>query len=324
MFCPATNVISLRKGLRKGTWPDESRDQIPLKEHQVRHLVATVPCIRLTGKTCTEYYFPEAKAFLHTTWYGNGMNGELHGTLIKDFPRPVHADGTPRYVITPDELPLVLPTAGLNPFDKSVNYSLSGIQSTLWIQRKPYNVRIEGYESIHDKGWPKDKHFGTPKTMLSVHDGDFRSYYLSIELFHSGDWYGQDLAQAVEAGEYDGSISPDEFENIIHKRWAEKKARLDLRLEFESFVRTGPVESINRTIERHNKEVDAAHKFLRVARELRKAMRANPDWYRKVAKVTAPTGLKSSQLFRSQFQLRHCKGTIKPLAQYLSEIETSQ
>lgn len=300
------NVTSIRKSLRDGEWPAEGRDSLHLNGSQIHHLEATVPCVKMISSTGNStFYFPDSGASL-TTWltHGISLHSEWRGTLLKgaNDQIPSYEDGTSHYVASPaSPRPMVYTVL------HAAQVSADAYTGNLWLARKPYAVRVEGYESVHTKGWPKDQRFGLgrEKISLHVHDGDFKSYYLAISpLVHKGgtDWARMDLAAAIKRGEFDGSESPAEFADRLAEETAEKQRRIDRKLEFERFVRYDPEAEVKKAVDAHNQSLDAAKAFLRMATRLRRHMKQNPGWYKR-AKVPGK-GHRNSELFKFMEQLK--------------------
>lgn len=300
------NVVSIRKSLRAGEWPSETEDQISLKDNQIHHLEATVPCVRMVSSTGNAtFYFPDSGASL-TTWFTHGisLHSEYRGTLLKgaNDQVPCHEDGTARYVTAPGSAK----PAVFSDYHRAVR-AAEHSTAILWKARNPYKAIVEGYESVHDKRWPKDTRFGGDRDKISLHvlDGDFVSYYLSIEpISHprSMDWAGHALTEAVRNGEYDGSEAPGEFADRVHERWAERQRRIDRRLDFKNFVRHDPKGSVKKAVDDHNQQIDAAKAFLKMATRLRRHMKANPGWYKRAK--TPGDGNRNSELFRYTDELK--------------------
>lgn len=293
------NVTSIRKKLRGGEWPAPGLQQISLNGKQIHHLEATVPCVRMISSTGNAtFFFPDSGASLTTKLtHGISLHSEYRGTLLKgaNDQIPSHEDGTSRYVATP---------GGTKPAVyvsyHAAEISAEAYTANLWLARKPYRARVEGYESVHSKGWPKDTRFGGNSDKIGLHvlDGDFKSYYLSVEPISnpkSMDWAGHALAEAVRNGEFDGSETPADFTDRIHERWANEQRRIDRKLEFERFVRYDPKAEVKKAVDAHNQQMDACRAFLKMATRLRRHMRANPGWYKR-AKMPGG-GHKNSELF---------------------------
>lgn len=300
------NVTSIRKSLQAGEWPAEGRDSLHLNGKQIHHLEATVPCVKMISSTGNStFYFPDSGASL-TTWLTHGIS--LHSDYVGDLHRgaddqiPCYEDGTSHYVASP---------GGPKPMVYTVYHaaqaSAEAYTGNLWLARKPYKARVEGYESVHTKGWPKDQRFGLgrDKISLHVHDGDFKSYYLAVSpLANNGgmDWVGSDLAAAIKRGEFDGSETPSEFADRLAEETAERQRRIERKLEFERFIRYDPMDEVRKAVDAHNQSLDAAKAFLRMATKLRRHMKQNPGWYKK-AKVPAK-GHRNSELFKFMEQLK--------------------
>jgi len=291
------NVTSIRKALAAGQWPDRNLAVILLRENQVKHLAATVPCVKIRRRANTSYYFPGAKAKLDTVYHG-GVRGTLEGTLINvgDCSVSHCEDGTPCYVMISSEvngMPVVFTS-----LQEALRLRLV-YEASLWMNRKPYRVSVDGYESVYEKGWPKDESFGAPKMSLSIRDGDYRSFYLSIDPIPT-DGTCEDqcaLHEAIVSGRFDGSLSTEAFTDIVAQEVSQKRARFNRRFDFEQFVRKGPVQQLNMAVKTHNQEVEACKAFLKLARDLRRHMRKNPGWYRRINPLPEGSSLKSSQLF---------------------------
>jgi hypothetical protein len=295
------NVTSIRKSLRASEWPSESKNEIALNDSQIHHLEATVPCVKMASSTGnTVLYFPDAGAKLITMLTnGISLHSEYRGTLLKGAKDiPCHEDGTSRYVADGGgTMPVVYKEAA------HAEAAKEHFQKILWLKRKPYRIRVEGYESVHSKGWPKDKRMGHDKISLSVLDGDFKSVYLSVETLNlRGGGETQDLAEAVKRGEYNGSETTRKFEDRVRQQFSDRMARIHRRLDFENFVRYDPKESVKKDIDNHNQQVNAYYAFLKMASRLRRHMKANPGWYKK-AKMPGDVH-KNSELFRYTEELK--------------------
>lgn len=290
------NVITMRKSLRAGQYPDPQANSIDLNSSQLHHLEATVPCVKMADDSNNiVLYFPEAGA-VAKTWltHGISLHSEYRGTLLKGATDvPVYEDGTPHYVTEKgSHLPIVFEYATL------AKAAQEATQKTLWVNRRPYRVRLEGYESVHEKGWPKDNQYGgRDKISLSVWDGDFKSVYLSIEPIPlKGDGGSHELNLAVANGEYDGSETLDAFLERIKQRFADRMALLNRHIEFKRFARYEPRKTLAKAIKDHNKSIDDCKVFLKLATRLRRHMRQNPGWYKKAHMPN--TSHKTSTLYR--------------------------
>lgn len=301
-------IVTMKKKLLAGHFPNDDGKSIRLKDKQIKYLVATVPCVKIHNKNACQYYFPEAKTFLKVVFYGGFGRCTTEGTLLKvphDYSELFYEDNIRKYVPNEKGLPMVFK---YNSMDSALQQRICTIQTGLWLAKKPYHVRIEGYKSKHTKGWPKDN-YGGEKVSLHINDGDYETVYLTLEPINASlniFVYGK-LKEAILYGEYKGAVHPSDFErNITEKGQAERRA-FDYRYEFKRFVKDGPVEKINQTIEKHNEDLKMYKDFLKMATQLHRIMRENPGCFRKVKKVKKNSKIKSSVLFKEMNTLR---GTI--------------
>lgn len=300
------NIVSIKKMLLEGKAPEK---EINLTDKQIRYLAATVPCIKIWNPNATQYYFPGAKTYLQVTFRGNFSYYNTSGLLFKI------SDNDDRLFLEPGVCSYVRLQSGepavFNIQDFMGRILLEQVQKNLWLNKKPYYVRIDGYESIHTRGWPNDERFGHPKSMLSVRDGDYKSYFLTLQTIHQdgnwGDDVGRSLKEAILKGEYTGQCSPDEFSSDIHKRTANIKRNIEREFQFRDFVKNDPVKSINKTIAENNEEIDKINTLLKMATEIRRLMKKNPGWFRKIQTIHQNHGLKSSQLFREMESIKGLK-----------------
>jgi len=292
------NVVSIKKKLLEGEFPGQPGATLKLTETQIKYLAATVPCVRIHDKNTTQYYFPEASTYLAVHFYGGMGRCQINGNLFQvshDDPLFQYEDGIRKFPINDNKKPLIF-----NYFSRDhlkINQLSSALQRALWLNKKPYNVKIEGYGSIHKKGWPKNTKFGGLKTSLSISDGDFETVYLIHEEIFTQHGHGSYLKEAILNGEFDGSESVEGFEERITDKAQKSHEDITYRLEFEQFVKNGPLQEINKGIENYNDEIDTYKKFLKMATELRRIMKKNSELFKKAKKLGTNHGMKSSSLF---------------------------
>ena len=288
------NVIQIRNMLREGKSPCNGK-QVHLKEKQIETLAATVPNIKIYNPNCTKYYFPEAGVFLSTQYYPGGIrsSGNTSGILFDmapDHKALFHEDGTPKFVADDKGMPVV---ASMGDYSRmNAVYQMS-----LWLDRKPYRVRVEGYTSKYDKCPRTD--YGSAKR-VTVFDGDYKDVYFSIEPFHRDN---SGVSQAIIDGGYDGSVIPVMFEERIQDVARKERERFEYMYNFKKFVRGNPVEKYNEAVARFNEDIETCEKFLKMARELKKDMKSGSDLFEKLPALKDAAGMKSSELYRNKLAL---------------------
>jgi len=291
------NVVSMKKKLLEGEFPGNTGNSIKLTEKQIKYLAATVPCVRIHDKNTTQYYFPEASTYLAVHYYGGMGRCDINGSLYKvshDDPLFQYEDGIRKFPINKDKKPLVF---NYPKGHSEIDQLSSALQRALWLNKMPYEVKIEGYESIFKKGWPKNTNFGGLKTSLSIPDGDFETVYLTHEEIFTRHGHGSYLKEAILNGEFDGSESVEGFEERVTDKAQKSHEAITYRLKFEQFIKNGPLQEINKDIEIFNDEIDTYKKFLKMATELRRMMKKNPELFKKAKKLETNHGMKSSSLF---------------------------
>lgn len=296
------NIVSMKKKLLEGKFPGQPGATLRLTEKQLKYLVATVPCVRIHNKNATQYYFVEASVFLQVHFYGGMGRCDIKGSLFEvpsDYDQLKYEDGIGMFPVSEDKRPLVFKYP--EEIGKAKQLILA-LQRALWLNKHPYHVKIDGYESAHKKGWPKNSQFGGPQITLSINDGDFETVYLIHEDILNHHTYT--LKQAVLNGEFDGSESTEVFEDRISKEAQERHQALELKLEFENFVKENPLQAINDGIESYNDDIDTYKKFLKMAKALRKTMKENPECFNKIKKVKNNHGQKNSTLFRETERIK--------------------
>jgi hypothetical protein len=297
------NVIHIKNLLLQGKSPVTDQP-IRINGDQIDHLVATVPSIKLHNSNSTQYYFPEAGVYLQVVFTGGIHYGETRGTLLNvthNDPLFFYEDGIRKFPIGKDNKPLVFDMGN----GYGMNLILNSIQSYEWLSKRPYFVKCEGYAPIYTKGMPKNDH-GTNK-ILSVHDRDYKSVYLSfqpIKDYGSCDGHYDELRKAVEAGEFKGGdITWIEFDDAIRERAKMSHDAFKLRMDFEGFIRSNPIEQLNKTVDRYNDEIIKIEKYLKMAKFIRRHMKNNPGWFRKFDHISQNTVHKNSTLFREKIKI---------------------
>jgi len=299
------NVVSIKKKLLEGKFPGQPGATLNLNDKQIKYLVATVPCVKIYNKNATQYYFIEAGTYLQVHFYGGMGRYTTNGSMFEvsyDYAPLKYEDGIRKFPINEDKKPLIFK---IHERTKAHQLGLV-LQRALWLNKMPYEISIDGYGSVHKKGWPKNTQFGLYsglKTSLSINDNDYETIYLihdDLPSNHQGDG----LKEAILNGEFDGSEAPDVFRERISKKAQEEHKALKHRLEFENFVRKDPLQQINDGIKNYNDEIDTYKKFLKMATVLRKKMKENPGWFKKVKKVRKDHGQKNSTLFKETERIK--------------------
>ena len=293
------NVVSMKKKLLAGEHPGDAR----LTDKQIRYLAATVPCVKIHNSNACQYYFPDAGVYLQVIFHGGYRGSYTEGSLFKvphDYGKFYYEDGTRKYLLDEKLKPVVFRYPAES---QAIAETLIKAQTILWLEKKPYHVKIEGYETVHKKGWPRDKNYGTYKTSLHFRDGDFESVYLVLDEIYTHHGHGGVLKEAIVNGEYDGSESPREFEERITNKAQRDHEAWEYKYNFEQFLKGNPIEQINKAIEEFNGDINMYKKFLKMATELRRKMKANPGWFRKIKKVKKDAGFKNSYLYRQKIHI---------------------
>lgn len=296
------NVVQMKNKLLAGEFPGNENETIRLNDSQIHYLAATVPSVKIYNTNATQYYFPKAKTYLQVIFNAHYKNYNTEGNLFKiddNYDRLYYKDGIKKFVVDDKNNPVIFKL-----YDMKMLVTIKNLQATLWMQRKPYWIKTAGYKSIHNKGWPKNE-WGTKKTSLSIHNGDFESVYLDLEEIspHYTDWENSLLKEAILNGEYKLNQKPDDFENKIRDRARKQKEKWELKRDFQNFVKSDKIETFNKDVENFNEEIENCKKILKLATELRKIMKANPGWFKKIKRINNNHGLKTSQLYRQKYKL---------------------
>jgi len=158
---------------------------------------------------------------------------------------------------------------------------------------------LEGYRSKYTKGWPKDTVTRYPKIQLFVNDGDYTSAYLGVEEIPTASLDGStaSLKEAILNGEFDGSITMDEFSTRILERSQKQNATWELEFKYKQFLKDDPLKEVNDAVDEHNKTMDGYKTFRLMVTELKKAIKENPGWFKRIKKVNKNHGLTDEELF---------------------------
>ena len=290
------SVVQLRKLLREKNLNLAEGESIDLYEKQVEHLKVTVPCVKFGRSNSSFYYFVDAGICMGVDYHGS-TSGRLY-RMTPDDPKLFYEDGTRRYVADESGVPEVFSYAG---HDLKLRIRIEELEQQLWLARKPYRVKIDGYESRHKSGVPKSD-YGYSKT-LKIQE-DYESCYLSIEPI-SHDRMQEALDVAISSGEFKEGMSVAEFKEGIYRKESLKRSQIETRYEFQRFVKEGAVEQHDKAVDAFNETIDHIDTFMDIARQLKKLVKENPSSFIRQSKTD--TTLKHSQMFRSMKEIQALK-----------------